>query len=186
MMEDGHNDMSRALWLKLPSVWKTFSAQRQTGIAPIPPDPKVDNPMDLKESLVELINAPERITTLATTGPDGAANTAIIGSAFMPEKDQLWIGLGDNRTAKNLRTNLQGVLLVFKPGKTVLDWEGGRLYFKIITVETEGDRFDQMVERVKTTAGRFAARTIRQMAICRICEVRPLAELGKEERGPKP
>ena len=105
--------------------------------------------MDLKASLVELINAPDRITTLGTTGPDGAANTAIIGSAFMAEKDQLWIGLGANRTANNLRTNPQGVLLVFRQGKTVLDWEGSRLYLELATMETEGDRYNQMIARIK-------------------------------------
>jgi hypothetical protein len=131
-----------------------------------------------RQDLAELINARDRITTLGTSGADGTPNTAVIGSAFMADEDQLWIGLGDNRTAKNLRANPRAVLLVFRPGSTVLDWKGGRLYLELAALETEGERFDRMIERIRTTAGRFAARSIRQLAICRISEVRPLAELG--------
>ena len=134
------------------------------------------------QDLVELINAPDRITALSTAGADGAPNTAIIGSAFMAEKDQLWLGLADNRTAKNLAVNPKAVLLVFRPGSTVLDWKGGRLYLELAALETEGHRFDQMVDRIRTTAGRMAARAIRQLAICRIAETRPLAEFGDIKR----
>ncbi len=134
--------------------------------------------MNIPEGLVELINSPGRITTLSTTDADGTPDTAIIGSAFMAEEDQVWIGLGDNRTSKNLRTGRKAVLLVIRPGKSVLDWKGGRLYLELAALETEGARFDRMIERIKTTAGRLAARSIRHLAICRISEVRPLAELG--------
>ncbi len=134
------------------------------------------------QDLAELINSPDRITTLSTAGSDGTPNSAVIGSAFMADEDHIWIGLADNRTGANLAANPKAMLLACRPGSTVLDWKGGRLTLELTAMETQGERFDQMVERIRTTAGRFAARSIRQLAICRISEVRPLAELGKRQR----
>lgn len=134
--------------------------------------------MNISENLVELINSPDRITTLGTADADGTPDTAIIGSAFMAEDDHLWLGLADNRTSKNLRTSGKAVLLVVRPGRTVLDWKGGRLYLELATLETEGVRFDRMIDRIRSAAGRMAARSIRHLAICRISEVRPLAEFA--------
>jgi hypothetical protein len=130
------------------------------------------------QELSALINGSDRITTLGTTDADGTPNTAVIGSAFMTEDDQIWIGLGDNRTADNLQSDPRTVLCAFRPGPTLLDWKGGRLYLELTAMETEGDRFDRMVDRIRTTAGRLAARSIHHLAICRILEMRPLAELG--------
>lgn len=141
------------------------------------PDPEVS--FVNHQDLAELINSPDRITTLSTAGPDGTPNSAVIGSAFMADEDHLWIGLADNLTAANLAANPKAMLLVCRPGSTVLDWKGRRLYLELAALETQGSRYDLMVERIRTTAGRFAARSIRQLAICRISEVRPLAELGK-------
>lgn len=131
------------------------------------------------QNIAELINAPDRITTLSTIGADDSPNTAIIGSAFMPDENQVWIGLADNRTLQNLTANPKAVLLVCRPGKTVLDWQGGRLYLELASMEEEGDRFDQMIDGIRTTAGRLAARSIRRLAICRISEVRPLTEFAR-------
>lgn len=96
----------------------------------------------------------------------------------MTDEGQVWVGLGDNRTAANLRANPRAVLSIFRPGATILDWKGGRLYLELTALETEGDRFDQMIDRIRATAGRLAARSIHYLAVCRISEVRPLAELG--------
>jgi hypothetical protein len=46
--------------------------------------------VNISENLVELINSPDRITTLGTADADGTPDTAIIGSAFMAEDDHLW------------------------------------------------------------------------------------------------
>lgn len=134
--------------------------------------------MNIPEDLVELINSPERITTLSTTDADGTPDTAIIGSAFMAGDDHLWLGLADNRTSKNLRAGGKAVLLAVRSGRTILDWKGGRLYLELAALETEGARFDRMIDRIRSTAGRMAARSIRHLAICRIAEVRPLAEFA--------
>ncbi|OEU62688.1 MAG: hypothetical protein BA870_02545 [Desulfuromonadales bacterium C00003094] len=130
------------------------------------------------QKVSELINSPGRITTLTTIAADGSPNTAIIGSAFMTDDSQVLIGLADNRTLQNLTANPKAVLLACRPGKTVLDWQGGRLYLELESMETEGDRFDEMVDRIRATAGRMAARSIRRLAICRISEMRPLVDLA--------
>jgi len=130
------------------------------------------------QKVAELINSPDRITTLTTIGAGDSPNTAIIGSAFMTDDHQILIGLADNRTLRNLIAHPKVVLLAFRPGKTVLDWQGGRLYLELESMEAEGDRFDEMIGRIRATAGRMAARSIRRLAVCRIFEVRPLADLA--------
>jgi len=132
--------------------------------------------------LAKLINSPNRITTLSTTGPDGTPNSAIIGSAFMSDDNHIRIGLADNRTATNLEANPKAMLLVCRPGNTVLDWQGSRVYLELTTMATQGEHYERMVEGIRTTAGRMAARSIRRLAVFRIAEVRPLAELGKLKR----
>lgn len=129
--------------------------------------------------LAEMINGPDRIATLGTAGADGFPNTAVIGSAWIKHDQEVWIGLGDNRTAHNLQSNPKAVLAVFRPGTTVLDWKGGRLYLELDAMENEGERFDRMVEHIRSTAGRLAARSIHQLALFRISDIRPLAELGR-------
>ncbi|RLB41743.1 MAG: pyridoxamine 5'-phosphate oxidase family protein [Deltaproteobacteria bacterium] len=133
--------------------------------------------MDRKE-LLAIFNKRPRIGTLSTANAKGEVNVAVFGSPQMVDENTVIMGIGRNRTFRNLQENPHGVFIVMEPGKTIMDWKGARVYLEVMDIETDGGFYEQVKENIGKAAGKAAADMIHAAIRFRIKEVRPIVDFG--------
>ena len=133
--------------------------------------------MDRKE-LMELFNRYPRIGTLSTTNNEGDVNVAIFGSPRMIDENTVVMGIGENRTFRNLERNPKAVFIVMEPGETALDWKGARVYLEATDMETEGEFYEHMKHDIAKAWGQEAADMVHAAIRFKITEVRSLVNMG--------
>jgi hypothetical protein len=133
--------------------------------------------MDRKE-LMEIFNKRPRIGALATSNKEGDVNAAVFGSPRMIDENTVIMGIGENRSFRNLQRNPKAVFIVMEPGDTVMNWKGARVYLEAVDMETEGDFFDQIKQNIVKAAGQQAADMIHAAIRFKITEVRPIVDMG--------
>ncbi|MFH0811319.1 MAG: pyridoxamine 5'-phosphate oxidase family protein [Pseudomonadota bacterium] len=131
--------------------------------------------MDRKE-LMEVFNKRPRIGTLSTADDQGNVNVAVFGSPHMTDENTVVMGIGNNRTYRNLQLNPKAVFLIVEPGPTVPDWKGVRVYLEAVTVESKGPLFDRIKEEITNRVGKEAGQMIAAAVQFKITEVRPLLD----------
>jgi hypothetical protein len=127
-----------------------------------------------REEVMDFINKTPRIGVLSTSNRSGEVNSAVFGSPRMVDKDTVLMGIGENRTFKNLLENPNGVFLVIEPGETVMTWKGVRIYLTVDAIEKEGKFFDQIREEIAKGAGKDAAGMIRAAIRFKVTDTRAL------------
>jgi hypothetical protein len=133
--------------------------------------------MDRKE-LMELFNKWPRIGTLSTANKLGEVNVAVFGSPRMTDENIVVMGIGNNRSFRNLERNPKAVFIVMEPGQTVRDWRGARVYLEAVDMETEGEFYEEIKRGIAKVAGEEAADMIHAAIRFRITEVRPIVDVG--------
>lgn len=133
--------------------------------------------MDRKE-LMEIFNKRPRIGALATSNKEGDVNAAVFGSPRMIDENTVIMGIGENRSFRNLQRNPKAVFIVMEPGDTVMNWKGARVYLEAVDMETEGDFFDQIKQNIVKAAGQQAGDMIHAAIRFKITEVRPIVDMG--------
>nr|WP_320050828.1 pyridoxamine 5'-phosphate oxidase family protein [uncultured Desulfuromonas sp.] len=128
------------------------------------------------EELVSFVNTAERVGTLSTVDQQGFPNSALVGSAMMPDAEHVHIALSDNHTLANLRQDSAAVLTVYEPAPLIFNWQGARLYLQVETIEDNGPCKEDMIQRVEQQAGKMAARTIHAAVCFRVIKIRPLLD----------
>ena len=131
-----------------------------------------------RQELMEIFNRRPRIGSLATASAGGDANVAVFGSPQMIDENTVVMGIGENRSFRNLRENPKAAFIVMEPGETVMDWKGARVYLEAVDIETGGGFFDQVKENIEKAAGKQAAQMIHAAIRFNITEVRPLVDMG--------
>ena len=133
--------------------------------------------MDRKE-LMELFNKWPRIGTLCTANKMGEVNVAVFGSPRMVDENTVVMGIGNNRSFRNLQRNPRAVFIVMQPGQTVKDWKGARVYLEAVDMETEAEFYEEIKRGIAKVAGQEAAEMLRAAIRFRITEVRPIVDMG--------
>lgn len=133
--------------------------------------------MDRQELMV-IFNRQPRIGSLSTASSDGEVNVAVFGSPQMVDETTVVMGIGDNRSFRNLQENPKAVFMVVEPGETVMDWKGARVYLEVLDIETGGGLFDVVREGIEKAGGKQAAEMIYAAIRFRITEVRPIVDMG--------
>jgi len=133
--------------------------------------------MDRRE-LMTLFNKHSRIGSLSTANKLGDVNVAVFGSPRMIDENTVVMGIGENRSFRNLQRNPKAVFIVMEPGETVMDWKGARVYLEAIDVETGGEFYDKIKHDIAKAAGQQAADMIHAAVRFSITEVRPLVDAG--------
>lgn len=133
--------------------------------------------MDRKE-LMTLFNKRPRIGTLSTANKLGDVDVAVFGSPRMVDENTVVMGIGENRTYRNLQRNPKAVFIVLEPGETVMDWKGARVYLEAVDMETAGTFFEEIRAGIAGAAGKAAADMIHAAIRFRITEVRPIVDRG--------
>ena len=65
--------------------------------------------MEISKEIMDIVNKPGRIGTLGTADTQGRPNVAYFGSPRLSEDGTIVMGLGSNRTLKNLEQNPNAV-----------------------------------------------------------------------------
>jgi hypothetical protein len=131
--------------------------------------------MDRKE-LMALFNKHSRIGILATSNKLGDVNAAVFGSPQMIDENTVVMGIGQNRSFRNLQRNPKAVFIVVEPGESAADWRGARVYLEAAEMETGGDFFDQIKRNIAKAAGREAADMIHAAIRFKITQVRAIID----------
>ena len=129
--------------------------------------------MDRKQ-VMEMFNKQPRIGTLSTCDNTGNVNVAVFGSPMMVDENTVIMGIGLNRSLKNLKENPKAVFIVMEPGETAPEWKGARVYLKAITIDDTGPFFDEVVEGVVKVAGEGARQMLKAAVRFEIKEIRPI------------
>jgi predicted pyridoxine 5'-phosphate oxidase superfamily flavin-nucleotide-binding protein len=133
--------------------------------------------MDRKE-LMELFNKYPRIGTLSTANKEGDVNVAVFGSPRMIDENTVIMGIGQNRSFRNLERNPKAAFIVVEPGETVMDWKGARVYLEAIEMQTEGRFYDEIKQNIAKAAGQQAADMVHAAIRFKITEVRPIVDVS--------
>ena len=131
-----------------------------------------------RKELMSLFNKQPRIGTLSTSNKLGDVNVAVFGSPRMIDENTVVMGIGENRTFRNLQRNPKAVFIIMEPGETIMDWKGARIYLEAVDMETGGEFYDKVKHNIAKAAGQQAADMIHAAIRFKITEVRPLVDAG--------
>jgi predicted pyridoxine 5'-phosphate oxidase superfamily flavin-nucleotide-binding protein len=131
--------------------------------------------MDRKE-LREVFNKRPRIGVLSTSDGKGNVNVAVFGSPQMIDDNTIVMGIGNNRSYRNLRENPKAAFIVMEPGPTPPEWKGVRVYLEAKSIESEGELLNKLKEEITNRVGKQAGEMIKAAIRFTITEVRPLIE----------
>jgi hypothetical protein len=129
-----------------------------------------------RQELMALFNKYPRIGTLSTANTEGEVNVAVFGSPRMIDENTIVMGIGQNRSFRNLERNPKAAFIVMEPGETVMDWKGARVYLEATDMETEGDFYDEIKQNIARAAGKQAADMVHAAIRFKITEVRPIVD----------
>ena len=133
----------------------------------------------MSAKLMEYFNKRPRLGCLSTANAKGEVDVAYFGSPRMIDEKRIVMGLGDNRTLRNLRENPHAAFMIMEPGATMPEWRGVRLYVTMIACETSGGNLEMIRAAVARGAGERAAKSIQAAVTFEIGEIRPLADFGQ-------
>ena len=129
-----------------------------------------------RKELMEMFNKFPRIGSLSTANKEGDVDVAVFGSPRMLDENTVVMGIGDNRSFRNLERNPKAVFMVVEPGETVSDWKGARVYLEAVDMETSGKFFEEIKHGIAMAGGQAAADMIHAAIRFRITEVRPVVD----------
>lgn len=132
-----------------------------------------------RKEVMELFNKRARIGSLSTANRKGEVNVAVFGSPQMIDENTVIMGIGQNRSFRNLQENPKAVFIVVEPGETMLDWKGARVYLEAMDIETGGGFYEQIKENIAKSSGKAFADMINAAIRFKITEVRPIVDTGQ-------
>lgn len=130
-----------------------------------------------RQEVMEFFNRSPRIGTLSTANRNGEVNVAVFGSPQMIDENTVIMGIGRNRSFRNLQENPRAVFIIVEPGKTMMDWKGARVYLEVMDMEKGGGFFEEVKEGIAKAAGQAAADIIHAAIRFKVTEVRPIVDL---------
>jgi len=107
---------------------------------------------------MDYFNKMPRLGTLSTANKAGKVNAAYFGSPRMIDEKTIFMGCGKNRTLTNLQENPNAVFMIMEPRNSSPEWNGVRLYLKMIEWETSGKKLDRFKAQIVEKTGEAAAK----------------------------
>ncbi|MBW1918957.1 MAG: pyridoxamine 5'-phosphate oxidase family protein [Deltaproteobacteria bacterium] len=125
---------------------------------------------------MDIFNKQPRIGALGTSNKLGDVNVAVFGSPRMVDENTVVMGIGENRSSRNLQRNPKAVFIVMEPGSTPAEWKGARIYLEAVDMETTGPFYEDIKRNIAKVAGQQAAEAIHAAIRFKITEVRPIID----------
>jgi hypothetical protein len=94
----------------------------------------------------------------------------------MIDENTVIMGIGRNRSFRNLQENPKAAFMIVEPGKMMMDWKGVRVYLEVMDIESGGGFFEEVRDGIAKAAGKVAADMIHAAIRFRVIEVRPVVE----------
>ncbi len=129
--------------------------------------------------LVEFFNKQPRLGSLSTSSREGKVNVAMFGSARMTDEKTVVIGLGNNRSLKNLSENPHAVYMIVEPGRSLSEWKGIRVYLEVQEIARSGPVLEELKNQIAKVSGKEGAAMMSAAVTFRVAEVRPLIDAGQ-------
>lgn len=132
--------------------------------------------IEISKEIFEIVNKPGRIGVLSTADKQGQPNSAYFGSLRLMDDGTVALGLGNNRSLKNLEANPLAVLFCITEGPVGFQTPGVRLYLKLKDIQKSGSMFDAIKAAIAEHAGADAAKMIVAAAAFEVTEIRKLVD----------
>ena len=132
---------------------------------------------EISKEIIEIVNKAGRVGVLSTADKQGQPNAAYFGSLKMMEDGSVVLGMGNNRSLKNLEENPQAVLFVVTESPVAFDTPGYRIYLKVKDVQKEGPLLEGIKSAIAEVAGEAAAQMIVAGVAFEVTETRPLVDM---------
>ena len=132
--------------------------------------------MEISKEIFEIVNKPGRISILSTADKQGQPNSAYFGSLRMIEDGSVALGLGNNRSLKNLEENPLAVLFCVTESPVGFQTPGVRLYLKLKGIQKSGSEYEAIKAAIAEHAGADAAKMIVAAAAFEVTEIRKVMD----------
>lgn len=133
---------------------------------------------EISKEVFEIVNKPGRVGVLSTADKKGQPNAAYFGSLRLMEDGTVVLGMGNNRSLKNLEENALAVLFCVTESPVTFTTPGYRLYLKARNIQKEGPLLDGVKKAISEHAGEDAAKMIVAAVAFEVTEIRPLVAMG--------
>jgi hypothetical protein len=130
--------------------------------------------VEISKQVIETVNMSGRVGTLGTADKQGQPNVAYFGSIRLMENGTVIMGLGANRSLKNLEENPFAVFFCITESPVTFKTPGYRIYLKVQEIQKEGPILDSIREAIAKHAGPEAAKIIVAGVVLEVTEVRSL------------
>lgn len=132
--------------------------------------------IEINKEIFEIVNKPGRIAVLSTADKQGQPNSAYFGSLRLMEDGSVALGLGNNRSLKNLEENPLAVLFCVTESPVGFQTPGVRLYLKLKGIEKSGSAYEAIKAAIAEHAGADAAKMIVAAAAFEVTEIRKVVD----------
>lgn len=132
--------------------------------------------IEIRKEIFEIVNKPGRIGVLSTANKQGQPNSAYFGSLRLMDDGTVALGLGNNRSLKNLEENPLAVLFCITEGPVGFQTPGVRLYLKLKGIQKSGSAYEAIKAAIAEHAGADAAKMIVAAAAFEVTEIRKLVD----------
>jgi predicted pyridoxine 5'-phosphate oxidase superfamily flavin-nucleotide-binding protein len=137
---------------------------------------KEDTMVEISKEVFEIVNKPGRVGVLGTADKQGQPNTAYFGSLRLMVDGSVVLGLGKNRSLKNLEENPLAVLFCVTESPVGFQTPGLRLYLKLKEIQKAGPLYDAIKTAIAEHAGADAAKMIVAAAAFEVTDIRKLVD----------
>lgn len=132
--------------------------------------------VEINKEVFEIVNKPGRIGVLGTTDKQGQPNAAYFGSPRLMEDGSVVLGLGNNRSLKNIRENPLAVFFCVTESPVGFQTPGLRLYLKLKEIQETGPMYDAVKAAIAKHAGEEAAKIIVAAVAFEVTGIRKLVD----------
>ncbi len=124
----------------------------------------------------DAVNQPGRVGVLSTADAAGQPNAAYFGTPQLNEDGELVMGLGNNRSLKNLEENPKAAFFVVESAPVDFQTPGYRLYLEAKEIQRQGPVLEAVRAAVAEKAGADKAKMFQAAVVFKVNEVRPLVD----------
>jgi hypothetical protein len=132
----------------------------------------------IDQKVLQTVNRPGRLSVLATADKSGRPDVAYFGSPVLNPDGTLVMGLGENRSLKNLMENPHAAYFTVETSPVSIQTPGWRLYLTVKEIQRQGPVVDGVKKAIADAAGEAAAAMIVAGVVLTVDEVRPLVDMG--------
>jgi hypothetical protein len=118
---------------------------------------------------------------LCTANKAGEPDIALMGTPRLLADGTIDFEISDpvSITFDNIRENRAVVFIAYRPSERARDYFGARIYAEVIRIESSGEKFDAIRNKILEKHGADKAAELQATVNCTIRQVRPIVDRGQ-------